>query len=259
MKNGLLAEIIQNKQQELTRALKQCREAVEKTSPANPRSLATALEKTKLAILAEIKPKSPIKGRFNKRQDLVTIARDYEKAGATALSVLTDQKYFGGSVALLSRVRQSVSIPVLRKDFILHEYQIEKSLEAGADAVLLIADILSTKQLDKLYTLATDLKMEVVVEFHDHQYSSSVRDLNPPIVGVNCRDLKSMTIDLNHFEKMIGYLPSNSLKIAESGLRTPQDLEYVYRLGYDAALLGTCLMESPSPGRTLRHLLEGVR
>lgn len=258
MKNGLLAEIIQNKQQELSRALKQRPETVKKTPPSNPRSLATALGKTELAVLAEIKPKSPSKGWLNKGQDLVTIARDYETAGATALSVLTDEKYFGGSVALLSRVRQTVSIPVLRKDFILSECQIEESLEAGADAILLIADILPAKQLVKLFTLATDLKLEAVVEFHDYRYHSPVQDLNPPIVGINCRDLKSTTINLSHFERMIRYVPSGSLKIAESGLRTHRDLEYIYRLGYDAALVGTCLMESSSPGTTLGHLLEEV-
>jgi len=215
-----------------------------------------ALEGDGLQIIAEIKRKSPSEGVLIKKADLVSIALDYQRNGAAALSVLTDETYFGGSLAFLREIKAAVSLPVLRKDFIVSEYQVYESWVAGADAILLIVETLERDQLIKLYHLARDLGLSVLVEFHTLDRLQELRSLKADILGVNSRNLETMKTDLQRFKMAADQFPPGALKVAESGIHTGRDLRYVQDLGYDAALIGTAFIKSPSPGATLKDLLS---
>ncbi|MFQ6608156.1 MAG: indole-3-glycerol phosphate synthase TrpC [Fidelibacterota bacterium] len=255
MKN-ILDEIIDHKRKEvqLTSVLNPL--SYDRSSALKFRSLATALSTPGIQVIAEIKLKSPSSGDIQTEVNPVKIAQDYESAGAAAISVLTDNKYFGGNLEILRQVRQSVSIPVLRKDFIISDYQLYESAEAGADAILLIAEALTNEKMFQLYSLAQNLGLDVLVEFHSSRYLPLISDLNPGIVGLNCRDLTTMTVDLKRFELLLDDLPKDAINVAESGIYTAADLKYVSRLGYNAALIGTSLMKTHDPGATLKQLLE---
>lgn len=221
------------------------------------RSLKTALSQPGISIIAEIKRKSPSEGEIFPGSDPVQIAKDYESAGAAAISVLTDKKFFGGSIEILKQVRDAVSIPVLRKDFIIDPRQIRETAQAGADACLLIADAMNADELKTLYALCIELGLEALVEFHGPDRATGVRKLNPSIVGVNSRNLKSMKTDILYFEKMVPELPGDSIKVAESGISTCENLHYISHLGYHGALIGTSLMKTGAPGKALEKLLAG--
>jgi len=222
------------------------------------RSLKEALSVPGISVIAEIKIKSPSEGEILPNADPVQIAKDYEAAGAAAISVLTDERFFGGSLKILKAVRKAVSIPVLRKDFIIDEKQILETVYNNSDAFLLIADTLDQDTLQQLMNGGTKVGLESLVEYHDEEHAEFVFVLNPDIVGINCRNLKTMSTDITYFEKMLSSLPSNSIKVAESGISKPEDLEYVSNLGYDAALVGTSLMKTGNPGKALEKLLGGL-
>ena len=209
-----------------------------------------------IQIIAEVKRKSPSKGEIQESIDVLKIAKDYEKNGATAISVLTDKKFFGGSLDVLTSIKEQVKIPILRKDFIISEYQVYESYLAGADAILLIAEALDFIQLKELYGLAKYLGMDVLVEFHSEASINKVLEVDPEIIGVNSRNLETMKVDINWFEKMAPNLPQNVVKVAESGIKSSNDLDFISQLGYAAALIGTSLMKSESPGKTLKKLFK---
>ncbi len=221
-------------------------------------SLKDALSASEISVIAEIKMKSPSEGDILPNADPVQIAKDYESAGATAISVLTDEQFFGGHIDILKSVKKAVSIPVLRKDFIIDGHQIMEAGAAGADAFLLIAEALDMEGISSSIRLGKELNLETLVEFHDEANAEIVAELSPDIVGVNCRDLKTMTTDISYFEKMAPVLPADSIKVAESGIKTWDDLKYVSDLGYDAVLVGTSLMKSGNPGKALEKLLGGL-
>jgi indole-3-glycerol phosphate synthase len=218
-------------------------------------SLKDALSVPGISIIAEIKMKSPSEGEILPNADPVQIAKDYESAGAAAISVLTDEQFFGGHVDILKAVKKAVSIPVLRKDFIISDHQIVEAGAIGADAFLLIAEALNANELKSLIEYGNKIGLESLVEFHGEEHAEIVAQLVPDIVGVNCRNLKTMTTDISYFEKMISSLPSDSVKVAESGISTSDDLKYISDLGYDAALIGTSLMKTGNPGKALETLL----
>jgi indole-3-glycerol phosphate synthase len=218
-----------------------------------------ALEGDGLQIIAEIKRKSPSKGVLVKKVDPVSIALDYQRNGAAALSVLTDETYFGGSLTFLREIKAAVSLPVLRKDFIISEYQVYESWVAGADAILLIAEAMELNQLKRLHDLATDLGLSVLMEFHNLDRLPELRSLKADILGVNSRNLETMKTDLQRFKMAADQFPPGVLKVAESGIQSSQELRYVQDLGYDAALIGTAFMKSSSPGSTLKDLLSETR
>ncbi|MFQ6610125.1 MAG: indole-3-glycerol phosphate synthase TrpC [Fidelibacterota bacterium] len=222
------------------------------------RSLTKALEGSDISVIAEIKMKSPSEGDIFPDADPVQIAKDYESAGASAISVLTDKQFFGGSLEILESVRKAVSIPVLRKDFIIGMPQILDAAFAKADAYLLITEVLPDSQMTELFTFGNTLGLESIVEFHDPDNIPKIEKLNPSIIGVNCRDLKTMWTDITYFKKMIAALPPGSIKVAESGIYSSDDLNYVADLGYDAALVGTSLMKTGAPGKALEQLLGGL-
>ena len=219
------------------------------------RSLKDALSKPGISVIAEIKMKSPSEGEIFSNADPDQIAKGYESAGAAAISVLTDQSFFGGSLDTLQSVRNAVSIPVIRKDFIIDQKQISETIHYNGDAFLLIADALDQDSLQQLINIGKGAGLEFLVEYHAEKHAEFIFALNPEIVGINCRNLKTMATDITYFEKMISSLPSNSVKVAESGIHTSDDLEYVSDLGYDAALIGTSLMKTGNPEKALETLL----
>ena len=222
------------------------------------RSLKEALSSPGISIIAEIKMKSPSEGEILPNADPVQIAKEYESAGAAAISVLTDQSFFGGSLDILKSVRDAVSIPVIRKDFIIDEKQIPETVHYHGDAFLLIADALDQDTLQQLMNDGKKAGLEFLVEYHDEIHAEFIFVLNPEIVGINCRNLKTMTTDISYFKKMFQSLPSTSIKVAESGIYSPKDLKTVSDLGYDAALIGTSLMKTRNPGKALEALLGAI-
>jgi len=252
---NILNKIIENKKNELLtiQNIKKVR-----NYKFSPRSLYQSLKGKEISIIAEIKMKSPSEGDIFKNCDYIQIAKEYESAGASAISVLTDHKFFGGNIKILQEVRNAVNIPVIRKDFIIDNLQIIETFNFEGDAFLLIAEALEAEQLKLLYNNGKSLGLESLIEIHDLENIDFINQLNPEIVGVNCRDLSNMKIDFKNFEKMIDFLPENSLKIAESGIKNNSDLRYINELGYDGVLVGSSLMKTQKPGKALELLLRGV-
>ncbi len=210
-------------------------------------------------MIAEIKQKSPSKGILRENFDPVRIAKSYRKGGARALSVLTDRKFFGGSVEILKKVRRATPLPLLRKDFILEEYQVYESRLLGADAVLLIASILSKKALATLGRLAEKLGMDVLFEAHDGRDLSKILYAKPKMIGINNRNLNNFSVDMKTAEKLAHRIPKNVLCVSESGIQTSQDLIYLRSLGIKAVLVGEGLMKAKNIESTLRRLLRNAK
>lgn len=208
-------------------------------------------------IIAEIKRRSPTK-EFPSVINCITLAQEYEKSGASAISVLTDDRYFGGSLADLQQVKACINIPVLRKDFIIDEYQLYQSRAYGADAVLLIAAILPDKKLIKLWNIATKLGMEALVEVHNEVEVELATDLlRRGIIGINNRDLSTLKVDFNTAYRLLPFIPVNQVKIVESGIKTRRQISKCIRYGANGFLIGELLLKSRSPGQKLKELIYG--
>lgn len=208
------------------------------------------------AVIAELKKASPSKGILREDYRPAVIAKGYEGVGAAAISVLTDEEFFKGSLDDLTIVSQAVKIPVLRKDFILDPFQILEARAAGADAVLLIMAAHTDADLRELNSTAKRLNLDVLCEVHDRTELDRAIDLGVEMIGVNCRDLTTMQVDLNVHTELVRWLPDNVLRIAESGIRSPADIERLLAAGYDGFLVGESLMRQPDPAAQLALLLE---
>jgi indole-3-glycerol phosphate synthase len=206
-------------------------------------------------IIAEIKRASPSKGMLHPDLDPAQVAQAYAGGGAAALSVLTDRDFFGGSFADLAAARAAVSLPVLRKDFLLDEYGVLEARANGADAVLLIAALLDAATLRRLRELAADLGMAALVEVHDAAEMAAAAESGARIVGVNNRDLRTFTVDLDLTARLAPLRPRGTLLVAESGIRTPADVRRLAAYGADCLLVGESLVTAPDPGAQLRALL----
>ncbi|MCB1209365.1 MAG: indole-3-glycerol phosphate synthase TrpC [Verrucomicrobiales bacterium] len=198
----------------------------------------------RLGMIAEVKRASPSAGTIAADFDPVTIARTYEKAGASAISVLTDEKYFQGRLDYMINVREQVDIPVLRKDFIIHEVQIYEAVVAGADAILLIVAALQQEDLVRLLDIAHTFQLDVLVEVHDLPELDRALRTDARIIGVNNRNLKSFTVDLAATEALAEEVPEDIILVSESGIKTPEDAARVAAAGADALLVGETLMRS---------------
>jgi len=220
------------------------------------RDFKSALARYGVQIIAEIKRSSPSTGDILADADPAAVAKAYEQNGAAAISVLTDQEFFGGQLEFIQQVKAVTELPILRKDFIISEYQVWESFQAGADSILLIADAIDIELLSELYNLAHELGLHVLVETHSPDYLEPITNLNPEIVGINCRNLNTMETNVAWFEEAFSQLPKDCIKIAESGISSPLDLANISQLGYDAALVGTSLMKSGTPGSALATLLK---
>jgi indole-3-glycerol phosphate synthase len=206
-------------------------------------------------IIAECKRRSPSRGVLRAEYDPVAIARGYAAAGAAAISVLTEPAFFDGALEHLEAVRRAVDTPLLRKDFILSEYQLLEAKAAGADAVLLIVAALETRELMTLEARARSLDLDVLVEVHSAAELQVAIDAGARIIGVNNRNLRTLDVDVNASEALIGRMPSGVVAVSESGLRSADELERLGRLGYRAFLIGERFMSTPDPGQALAALI----
>lgn len=213
--------------------------------------------KDKSGIIAEIKKKSPSLGMINKYADVEKISIGYMQAGASALSVLTDTNYFGGSNADLITARKFNFCPILRKDFIIDEYQIVEAKSIGADAVLLIGAVLTKAEISRFTNLAHNLGMEVVLELHDTSELDKCID-EVDVIGVNNRNLKTMQIDLEHSIRMSALLPSDKIKISESGIESAERIRYLKSAGYSGFLIGSYFMRHARPHEACRNLIQSL-
>lgn len=217
----------------------------------------------RINVIAECKRRSPSRGVLRADYDPVAIARDYAAAGAAAISVLTEPTFFDGALEHLTAVRQALretghDVPVLRKDFIVSEYQVLEARAAGADAVLLIAAALDSAEIRALAECAAEWGMDALVEVHNADELSVALDAGARIVGVNNRNLRTLDVDVKASDALITRMPQDVVAVSESGLRTPEDLARLRQLGYRAFLVGERLMAAASPGQALRELLAGV-
>ncbi len=212
-----------------------------------------------IGIIAELKRASPSAGCIQATADPVTVAQCYAAAGANCISVLTDHKYFQGSLADLAAVRAAVSIPLLRKDFILDEYQLYEARAAGADCVLLIAECLPQPDLEHLFHRAGELGLAVLIEIYEPDNLDRVLTLNPPLLGVNNRNLKTMVIDLEHSLRLRPRVPATTLFVSESGIQQTAQICELKRRGVNAVLVGETLMKCGDPERTLRDWIAAAQ
>jgi indole-3-glycerol phosphate synthase len=224
-------------------------------APALP--FAAALHATKgLAVIAEIKFRSPSQGELRAQRDVEFVARSYEANGAAALSVLIDGIHFGGRLDYLERARMATTLPVLAKGFLVEPYEVLEARLARADAVLLIAACLERRELSLMHDLARELGMDALVELHSEEDLKKVEGLPLELVGVNHRNLSSLHLDMELTKRLAPRLPKDTIKVAESGIGTPEDLAQMKWLGYDAVLVGTRFMRHTDPGATLGALLN---
>ena len=217
---------------------------------AHPRLLAQPM-----SVIAEVKRSSPSKGSLATIADPRALAAQYQEAGAAVVSVLTEKRRFGGSLEDLIAVRSEIQIPILRKDFMVDEYQFLEARAAGADVVLLIVAALSKNQLKDYYDLATELGMAVLVETHTHQEIEDAMAIEPRIIGVNARNLKTLEIDLTAFTSLIPEIPSTIIRVAESGISQRSEVEFAQNAGAQAILVGETLVKSGDPRAVIDHLL----
>jgi indole-3-glycerol phosphate synthase len=208
-------------------------------------------------VIAECKRRSPSKGVLRQDYDPVAIARGYAAAGAAAISVLTEPTFFDGALEHLAAVRQAVDVPLLRKDFVVSEYQLLEAKAAGADAVLLIVAALRPVELKVLHDHAVRLGLDVLVEVHDPRELDVALDSGAQIIGVNNRNLRTLEVDVHASEEVIARMPPEVVAVSESGLKTADDLTRLRALGYRAFLIGERFMTAAEPGEQLRKLLEG--
>jgi indole-3-glycerol phosphate synthase len=221
---------------------------------------AKALSKSaEVAIIAEVKKASPSKGVIREDFNPLHIALGYEDAGAAAISVLTDEPFFQGSLNYLSTISGRVQIPCLRKDFIFDPYQIAEARAYGADAVLLIATICSKKQLSELQHAAEEYGLQTLTECYSEEDFEKVDFKSTPVLGVNNRDLNTFEVDVHRGIELLNRAPKGVIKVSESGLNTDEDLFTLHQSGIHAALIGESLMRKEKPGEALKELRKGLR
>lgn len=225
---------------------------------AAPHGLLAALrDESKINIIAEFKRKSPSKGEIRRDADPSIIARDYEAAGACAVSVLTEEDYFDGSLDDLRAVRQAISLPILRKDFIFEAYQVYESAAAGADAILLIVAALDDELLNHLLRIAEDdLSMDALVEVHTKAEMERAVNSGAKLIGVNNRDLGTFEVSLETSAQLASMGGDDALLISESGIGSAEDIQRLHNLGYRGFLIGESLMRAADPGDALKRFTQ---
>jgi indole-3-glycerol phosphate synthase len=214
-----------------------------------------ALTSAPMTIIAEVKRSSPSKGALAEIVDPAELAHEYQDAGATVVSVLTEERRFKGSIADFKAVRNAINIPMLRKDFIVDEYQIYESRAIGADMQLLIVAALSKSQLKDFYQLGTELGMASLFEVHSLEELEIAMELDPKIVGVNSRNLKTLDVDSAAFREIIPQIPSDVIKVGESGISTRDEVAELEKLGANAILVGETLVKASSAKSAINKLL----
>jgi indole-3-glycerol phosphate synthase len=252
----ILARIVEHKKDELARVSDSVPvlEKLANAALASRRDFARALRSKSPAIISEIKKASPSKGILSPNFNPTAIAKSYEAGGAAALSVLTDRQFFQGSLADLQAARSSVSIPALRKDFTIDRYQVLEAAAAGADAILLIAAILSEREMRDLRELAATYGIASLVEVHEAEELNAALASGAEIIGVNNRNLHTFEVTLETSLRLAERIPSSALKVTESGIETREQVRELQQAGYHAFLVGEHLMRSGDPSAALKAL-----
>jgi indole-3-glycerol phosphate synthase len=256
----ILDEIIENKTSEVeisktSLPLEQIQEQIKDALPS--RNFFDAINpKGELKIISEVKHASPSKGVFREDFDPVQIAKSYSRGGASAISVLTDEKYFRGSLSFLKNIRAEVDTPLLRKDFIVDPYQVYEARLFGADAILLIVAALDQTSLSELLELTHSLQMNAIVEVHDENELDRALEADARIIGINNRDLRTFDVDLNVSITLSKKVPEDKIVIAESGIGSIEDIDRLRGEGVHVFLIGETFMKAPDPGQKLKELIE---
>ncbi|MGE0407142.1 MAG: indole-3-glycerol phosphate synthase TrpC [Candidatus Korobacteraceae bacterium] len=234
------------------------RELERRAAAHQPRGFGAALRRAsaeRIAVIAELKKASPSRGQIRADFPVADLAHQLEVGGAAALSVLTDEDFFQGSMENLAMASHSVELPCLRKDFMVEEAQLLEARAGGADAILLIVAALNDEELKRLHRRALELELDVLCEVHDEQELTRAIDAGCEIVGVNSRDLRTFHVDLKTAVRLGELLPKTAVRVAESGIHTGADMRRLREVGYDAFLIGESLMKTESPGKALAQLL----
>jgi indole-3-glycerol phosphate synthase len=247
-KPDILKQIVAKKKERILLAKQQLsqEELVSKLAglPAT-RPFKEAISKPRqISLIAEIKQASPSAGVIRQNFNLEEIARHYQEAAVQAISVLTEEDFFSGNLAYLNQVKSLVNLPVLRKDFILEAYQVYESRYFGADAILLIADLLTKDKLVELMQIADTLELDYLVEVHDEKELKKVLGLKVPLIGINNRSLRTLEVDFKTTEKLFTLIPKGKIVVVESGIKNAQDVLFLKILGASALLIGTAFMEA---------------
>ncbi len=256
---SILAEILEHKRHEVERAKSRLAPATlasRAAAPAEaPRGFREALRRApRPRIVAELKRRSPSRGEIRPDFDPVGCAKAYADAGAAALSVLTDARYFGGELRLLDTVRREVELPLLRKDFLIDPYQVDEARVHGADAVLLIVAALAPECLAELRQRAVERGLDALVEVHDEAELEVALAAGADLVGINNRDLRTFQVDLGTTERLAAQVPEGVVLVSESGIFGPEDVRRLEAAGAHAVLVGEALMREPDVARALRRL-----
>ncbi|MGI9198285.1 MAG: indole-3-glycerol phosphate synthase TrpC [Candidatus Nanopelagicaceae bacterium] len=222
---------------------------------AIPPALPIDFPLNEMSVIAEVKRSSPSKGALAEIGNPAELAIKYQSAGAKAISVLTEQRRFNGSLADLVSVRSAVTIPILRKDFMIDEYQFYEARAIGADIVLLIVAGLSKAQLKDYYALTTDLGMSALVEVHTHQELEDAMDIEPKMIGVNSRNLKTLEVDPSMFNELLPRIPDGLIRVAESGIANRSQVVAAERAGANVILVGEALVKAGDPIKSMADLL----
>lgn len=228
-------------------------------TPYGVRDMVSALRKDTVALIAEVKRASPSKGILTEDFAPVMIATTYNQNGASAISVLTDEDFFMGHLNYLTAVRESVTVPVLRKDFVIDPYQVYEGRVAGADAILLIVAALSDSQLEELYEVVTGLDMTALVEVHNKDEMERALKLGAKLIGVNNRDLKTFNVDLNTTAQLADMVGDDIVLVAESGIKNADDVKRMGELGAHAVLVGESLVKSDDMVQSVRQFSSQAR
>ncbi len=258
-KSDTLKEIVVKKREKIVLAKQQLSEEelklrISGMEPTRP--FAQAINKPRqVCLIAEIKKTSPSKGVIRENFIPAEIAKIYEEVGVQAVSVLTEEDFFSGSLAYLSEVKSAIKLPVLRKDFILEPYQVYESRVFGADAILLIEDLLSREKIIELTDVAKSIGLECLVEVHDEKALKKVLNLKIPLIGINNRNLHTLEVDPKTTEKLFTLIPNDKTVVVESGIKSSQDVLFLKILGVNAVLIGTAFMESPDIRRKVEEIM----
>jgi len=220
------------------------------------RAFIEAINKPKIiSLIAEIKKASPSKGIIRENFDLKRIASIYKDKGVQAISVLTEEDYFQGSASFINEVKAIAEVPILRKDFILEPYQVYESRYFGADAILLIADLLSKDELSEFMGIAAHLGMDCLVEVHNEKQLKKILNMKMPLIGINNRDLHTMDVDFKTTERLFPLIPKDNIVVIESGIKSYQDVLFLKILGANAVLIGQAFMEAADIGRKVEEIM----
>jgi len=259
MKTNVLKDIVIKKKAKLELARQalpeeELKNRVQGMAPCRPFIEAITKPRT-ISLIAEIKKASPSLGVIREDFDPVKIASIYQEAGVQALSILTEEDYFQGNILFINDIKAAVSMPVLRKDFILEAYQIYESRFFGADAVLLIADLLTREKLLELMGLAQALGLDALVEVHDEKELKKILNLKAAFIGINNRDLGTLEVDFKTTEKLYPLVPKDKTVVVESGIKSYQDILFLKILGVNAVLVGTAFMQAPDIKSKVEELM----